>query len=405
MLDIQTVLFPTDDSDCAAAARPVAEALAERYGATLHVLRVDVVPPAGDLRFEPDPRPDVRAQGLVKAHRRFTTAGDAIVMYAEDVDADLVVMGTHGRTGWSRLSLGSTAEHVLRRAPCPVLTVGPEADAEAAGPVLVPLAFESASDVALETAAAVAEGRGARLVALHVVEPVEFPAPYGLTVEPFSRSDLGERVERALRQWVEALDGAPVPTHPEIRRGDVPTEILAAAAEHGAGLVVQASHGRRGPARWLLGSVAEAVARRAPCPVLTLRVDARPLVRLSGAGALPVPRADWPDLFDALSARAAQSPHVVTVRVLSPAVEGVVYEGARLHGLTYDPNDDAVEVLVEGGGHHVVRPFAVRTEVGAWALDAARDAEAPGPWTLDVVRDDGMRERIEIRAVGEAVPA
>jgi hypothetical protein len=153
--------------------------------------------------------------------------------------------------------------------------------------------------------------------------------------------------------------------------------------------------------------VAEAVVRRAPCPVLTLRVDARPLVRAGdeAPATLPVPRADWPALLDALSERAMRAPHAVTVRVLSPEVEGVLYDGARLVGLTYDPHDDAVEVMVEGGEHHVVRPFAIRTEGGAWTLDATRDAAAPGPWTLDVVRDDGARERIEMRAIEESVPA
>ena len=69
-------------------------------------------------------------------------------------------MGTHGRSGVGRLTLGSTAERVLRQSPCPVLTVGPEADAGATGSVLAPLAFESASDIALETAAALAESLG-----------------------------------------------------------------------------------------------------------------------------------------------------------------------------------------------------------------------------------------------------
>ena len=53
MLSIHTVLFPTDDSPCADAARPLAERLARQHGATLHVLRIEVVPPVGDLRFDP----------------------------------------------------------------------------------------------------------------------------------------------------------------------------------------------------------------------------------------------------------------------------------------------------------------------------------------------------------------
>ena len=121
MLDLRTVLFPTDDSATAEGARPVAEQLAARHGATLHVLRVEVVPPAGDLRFDPVGDASRESDGVVQAVRRFPTADGAIRAYAEEVDADIVVMGTHGRSGPTRLVLGSTAEGVLRTAPCPVL--------------------------------------------------------------------------------------------------------------------------------------------------------------------------------------------------------------------------------------------------------------------------------------------
>ena len=274
MLSIQTVLFPTDDSPSAEAARAVAEALAQRHGAALHVLHVEVVPPVADLRFDPLPRgadPAPVPGGSIDVYRRFPTAGDAIVEYANEADADLIVMGTHGRSGFNRFTLGSTAEHVLRRAPCPVLTVGPEAEADLAGPILAPLAFESASDVALETGAALAADRGTRLLALHVVEPVEIPVPYLMTIPPFDPTDLTERVERTLRRWVSSVGDGLAPIDIEVRHGDAVGQILDAARERGAALIVQASHGRRGIGRWLLGSVAEEVVRRAPCPVLTLR--------------------------------------------------------------------------------------------------------------------------------------
>lgn len=403
MIQVQTVVFPTDDSACAEAARSVAERLAERYGAALHVLRVEVVPPAGDLRFDPVPEPDTSSGGVVEARRRFPTAADAILLYADEVDADLVVMGTHGRTGVDRLTLGSTAERVLRQLACPVLTVGPGADASVVGPVLAPLAFESTSDVALETAAALAADAGTSVVALHVVEPVEVPVPYMMALPPVDEADLTARVKQTLGRWVAGHADGPAPITTAVRHGDAASEIVAAARERGAGLVVQASHGRRGLSRWLLGSVAEAVVRRAPCPVLTLRAGARRLVRSDGeAEALPVPRADWSALFDALSDRAARAPHAVTVEVVSPDAEGVLYDGVRLLGVTYDGRDDAVEVMVEGGGHHVVHPFAVRSAAGPWTLDAARDDGAPGPWTLDVVRADGTRERITVRSAEPA---
>ncbi|MDT7857399.1 universal stress protein [Rubrivirga sp. S365] len=397
---VQTVLFPTDDSPAAEAARPLAERLAERHGAALHVLRVQIIPPA--LADPSGTDSTAEADGVVEATRRAPTAADAIVRYAGEVDADVVVMGSHGRSGWNRLTLGSTAEDVLRQADCPVLTVGPEADAERGGPVLAPLAFESASDLALETAVALAEERGTRVVALHVVEPVQVPAPYGMTFGAVDLAALNDRVTGTLRRWVAPYADGPVPVDVEVRHGIAAHAVLDAAAELGAGLVVQASHGRRGLSRWLLGSVAEEVARRAPCPVLTLRIGGAGGARAEAAPPLAVPRADWPDLFDALSRRAAGSPHEVSVDVVSPDAAGPVLQAVPLVGITYDPREDAIDVMAEGAEHRVARPFAVRSEAGAWTLDAALDPEAPGPWALDVVGPDGTRERIVVRPTDAA---
>jgi len=394
MLSLQTVLFPTDGSPRAEAARPLAERLARRWGATLHVLHVEVIPPAADLRFDPVPRPAEETEaGVLEVHRRFPTAGDAIVLYAEEAAADLIVMGTHGRTGVDRLTLGSTAERVLRQAPCPVVTVGPDASPDAEGPVLAPLAFDSGSDLVLDTAGALAEDAGVPLVAVHAIEPSTLPLPYTMTLPPVDPSALIERVEATLGRWTAPV-AERVPVTVDTRAGTPAAQVVEAAHEHGASLVVQASHGRRGLSRWLLGSVAEGVVRHAPCPVLTLRIGARGLPIGEDADLRPVPQEAWAELFDALSERAEATPHTVSLTVVSPDAEGAVYDAAPLVGVTYDPHDDAVEVLVEGGGHHALRPFAVRAEAGAWAPDAARDAGAPGPWVLEVVRADGTRERL-----------
>lgn len=396
MLHVQTLVFATDDSPAAEAARPAAEALARRHGAALHVLRVDLVPTGMPVALEPPP-PDRTADGRIEARRRASNVADAIVDYAREVTADVVVIGTHGRTGWRRSVLGSVAEGVLRRAPCAVLTVAPDADLGAEGPVLAPLAFESVSDTVLETAAALADARGTRLVALHAVEPVEIPVPYAMTLAPYDPAWLDESVRETMAQWVAGV--ADVPVSVEICHGRAERVILEVAAEQRASLIVVGTLGRRGLSRWLLGSVAEAVVREAGCPVLTLRVGARPLLRAGDRSELlPVERDAWPALFDALSAHAAAAPHTVTVDVVSPGAEGRVLDGVPLVGVTYDPHDDAVEVLTASGGHHALRPFAVRTAAGPWAVEAVSDAEAPGPWVLEVVRADGTRERIEVRA-------
>jgi nucleotide-binding universal stress UspA family protein len=119
------ILFPTDFSQASEAPGRIARAMALEAGARLHVLHV--VPPVTD--------PSPGAQGLTQAAKslgeglRVETAllsgrvGRNIVDYARDKRIDLIVLGTHGRTGISHAILGSVAETVVRLAPCLVLTV------------------------------------------------------------------------------------------------------------------------------------------------------------------------------------------------------------------------------------------------------------------------------------------
>ncbi|HLN26925.1 MAG TPA: universal stress protein [Gemmataceae bacterium] len=152
MLPIHTILFPTDFSENAERAFPLACALARDCGARIVVLYVMPLP-VGDEQFQARHHPDdyfagawealhqVRApDSNVRVEHRLEE-GDAakrILELADEVEAGLIVMGTHGRTGFRRLLMGSVAEQVMRAAPCPVLTlkaplpVGTEQTAEAA---------------------------------------------------------------------------------------------------------------------------------------------------------------------------------------------------------------------------------------------------------------------------------
>jgi nucleotide-binding universal stress UspA family protein len=139
MLPIKTILHPTDFSEQSAQAFRAACALASDYGARLvvtHVLPLplpaygELGPLAPDLwQIEDEMRQSLQAlrppDPAVAVEYRLGK-GDAameVVALAEEVGADLIVMGTHGRTGLGRLAVGSVAEAVLRRAPCPVLTM------------------------------------------------------------------------------------------------------------------------------------------------------------------------------------------------------------------------------------------------------------------------------------------
>ena len=118
------ILFATDFSETAAEALRVAAEYAQRLGGRLHVLHV-VVPGADWLA---EPRAEQLTRGIepavaVVATVAYGLPASAIVRYAEEHAIDLIVVGTHGRTGISRALTGSVAERVVRSAPCPVLTV------------------------------------------------------------------------------------------------------------------------------------------------------------------------------------------------------------------------------------------------------------------------------------------
>jgi nucleotide-binding universal stress UspA family protein len=138
MLPIRTILHPTDFSQNSDWAFDLACALAKDYGARVIILHVSL-PPAhvygdGVVLTQPmDYQDELRKKlcrlqpghpGVPMEHRLVEgDAGEAIVQLAEETKSDLIVMGTHGRTGLSRLLMGSVAEKVVRRAPCPVLTL------------------------------------------------------------------------------------------------------------------------------------------------------------------------------------------------------------------------------------------------------------------------------------------
>ncbi|MCS6975884.1 MAG: universal stress protein [Gemmatales bacterium] len=138
MFSVERILVPTDFSASSDDAFQVAKALARDYKARLVVLHVAppmiVVFGEGVLPPEPTPHPEkikerlrqvYAAEPPVEAEYRLVEgeAAPEILRIADEVAADLIVMGTHGRTGLTRMLMGSVAEEVVRKAKCPVLTV------------------------------------------------------------------------------------------------------------------------------------------------------------------------------------------------------------------------------------------------------------------------------------------
>jgi len=211
--------------------------------------------------------------------RRGEAAADALVRYARQVGAGLVVVGTHGLRGVRRFLMGSVAEEVVRRAPCPVLTVPNAAARTAPGPsapVLVPVDFSDVNREAVSAAQLIASQFAAPVELVHIVERTgPYPDFYnnipGLLTFHDTVSDSEERAEPYLRRFGEDVGGV---SGYHVRRGRPDRAIAEVAEETDAGLIVMATHGLTGLDHALIGSVTERTLRRAPCPVLALRAVA-----------------------------------------------------------------------------------------------------------------------------------
>jgi nucleotide-binding universal stress UspA family protein len=207
----------------------------------------------------------------------------AILDSAASLEADLVVIGTHGATGIEHLILGSVAERVLRKASCPVLTVPPRVRTTSRipfGRVLCAIDFGEWSSAALRLSASVAEASGAALDLVHVVEwPWQEPPPPDFGALPRAQADallefrryLTAGAETQLRSLASAAVHGNETVAVHVAHGKPYTEILRVADVVAADLLTLGVHGRSSIDLALFGSTTNQVIRRASCPVLTVR--------------------------------------------------------------------------------------------------------------------------------------
>ena len=187
-----------------------------------------------------------------------------------DPDVDLVVVGTHGRTGIPRVLLGSVAERVVRHAPCSVLVTRRTGDTTPFAHILVPIDFSEPSRLAVERATELAAVDGAGILLLH---SVELPAYYDseLGTELLASIEKGGATQLATSAD-ELRAKTTVPVTSVLRHGSPGASSVNVLEEDPTfDLVVVGSHGRTGFKRALLGSVAEKIVRHAPCSVLVAR--------------------------------------------------------------------------------------------------------------------------------------
>lgn len=303
MISIGRILCPFDGSPFSRRALEHALALAQWYKAAitlLHVYAGGPPEPGGERRtwdapLEPaehkrlvawlaDTGAPVRAAGIgLDAHVVEGRPKEEILRAARSAGSDLLVMGTHGRTGFDRLVLGSVTEGVLRHSPCPVLTVTERAapDYRPGRPpfasILCPIDFSPASIRAAEYAFSLAEESYGRMTLLHAIEPLPMEeaaimarfdaAGYQNAVERLALERLGDIMPVNARDWCK----------PELAavRGRAHEAILQAADHGGADLIAIGIHGRNPLDLALFGSTTQHVVRSARCPVLVIRSGAR----------------------------------------------------------------------------------------------------------------------------------
>lgn len=267
------ILVPTDGSAVAAAAVDAAVELAEAFGAELHVVHV-VEQPGRKSRNEG--ATEAAAANARAAGVAVTTAvveetdsiHRTILAHAADHEIDCIVAGTHGRTGLSRLLLGSITELLLRESPIPVFTVHEETVVTAPFErILVPTDGSDCAEAAADEAIDLAQWSGASIHVVHILDIGVAGANIGALL-----TSLQGAGEQAIATVVErAQDAGISPVESTIVRGIPYWSIVGYVDDHGVDCVVMGTHGRTGYERHFLGSVTERVARLADVPVLTVR--------------------------------------------------------------------------------------------------------------------------------------
>ncbi len=274
---VQNILSPVDFSETSALGLRFASAMAKCSAASLTVLYADqFLPPPYFTHDHLEELRNETASSIDKARRSLgefaaRTLGpeaafdvrvvealpvDGILRVARETSANLIAMGTHGRSGFNRLMLGSVTEKVLRASAVPVLTVRPGPANPLPFPgvrnIVCPVNDSEVAKLSLGYAARLADCFHANLTVLHVDEGQG----------KGSISDLCAWVPESIRSACSVREAT--------REGDAAKEIVAAAAESPCDLLVIGARHRRFFDSTVVGTTTVRVVRHAPCAVLTV---------------------------------------------------------------------------------------------------------------------------------------
>lgn len=288
-LALTNILHLTDFSSCSDAAFRWAIAMARANRAKLSVLHVLVpdmltrlTPDSSSSAFELQEKRaqwgmrKIEAQLADLLYETIIAPGDDVWSVVEgrrrELGSDLIVLGTHGRTGLNKLFLGSVAERILRRSPVAVMTVGPcvAEELERDGKfhrVLLATDFAPGSSAVAEYATALALRDQAEIVLLHACKPVKRAKS-----EKFPELSVAEVLHR-LHELVQPADKLRLPPETVVEFGDAGTQILDVARRKKADLIVMGVRkaGSVLAATHLEIGTTHNVVAHAPCPVVTVR--------------------------------------------------------------------------------------------------------------------------------------
>ncbi len=294
MTSIKRLLLATDFSDWARRAEHYACSLAASWQIPLTIMTVLEFPPGMDPEYALNKHyltermdeasfrlADFKSRAIlrgIEATTRIATGipSDEVIAAARAEDSDLLIVGTRGSSGLAHVLLGSTAERVIRTAPCPVLAVRtPDGDVSveqgiSLHRILAPTDFSKCSLEALEYAATVAMQAKASIELLHVLEPVSYGIDFTLG-DTQEREQRRRRVTEGWKNLAADLSKAGIAVNTRIRGGVPATTILEEAQISSSDLIVMGTHGRRGLSHLVAGSVTEAVLRLGQFAVLAVR--------------------------------------------------------------------------------------------------------------------------------------
>lgn len=288
---LETILVPIDFS--AASLYPVkwAKFIARRTRGNIHFVSVHdfgypvstaLTPPGigSDAEIRDQLHKDLQMVALsekvrpatfhIRAGRPFAQ----ICQLASEIRAGLIVLSTHGRTGWERALMGSTTEKIIRHAQCPVLVARPLRSRRkteiALRRIVVPVDFSDCSERGLEYAIGLAKLFGAKLSLLNVIQLHHDLPPVVIYSPPRINRWAREVAEAHMTDLVRATDFGGVKYETEIKFGSPAQKICRFAVQEGADLILTSTHGRTGLRHALIGSTAERIIRYARSQVLVV---------------------------------------------------------------------------------------------------------------------------------------